>query len=120
MVEIRTIANQLNKDDAYVMKLCEDKQIEIQADSQGVWIYDCDAQQLLQQELQKPTRYNFRGMECTEVQRVMVGDKAMQPFWLCNIIKYLYRRQSVGDLKKAAVYLDMWIKEVEEKNEDIY
>ena len=120
MVEIRTIANQLNKDDAYVMELCKQKDIEIQADSQGMWLYDCDAQQLLQHELEKPTRYNFRGMECTEVQRVMIGDKAMQTFWLGNIIKYLYRRQSLGDLKKASVYLDMWIKEVEEKHADIY
>lgn len=51
MVEIRTIANQLNKDDAYVMELCKQKDIKIQADSQGMWIYDCDAEQLLQQEL---------------------------------------------------------------------
>lgn len=119
MVEIRTIANQLNKDDAYVMDLCKQKDIEIQADSQGMWIYDCDAEQLLQQELEKPTRYNFRGIECTELQRYLMGDKAMQTFWLGNIIKYLYRRTTVGDLKKAAVYLDMWIKEVE-KSGDIY
>lgn len=50
MVEITTLANQLNKDHDYVMKLCEDKGIEIQYDSQGCWIYDCDAEQLLQQE----------------------------------------------------------------------
>ena len=93
MVEIRTIANQLNKDDAYVMELCKQKDIEIQADSQGMWLYDCDAQQLLQQELEKPTRYNKRGMECTEVQRVMIGTEHMQSFWLGNIIKYLYRNQ---------------------------
>lgn len=119
MVEITTLANQLNKDHDYVMKLCEDKGIEIQYDSQGCWIYDCDAEQLLQQELQKPTRYNKRGMECTEIQRVMLGKEHMQTFWLGNIIKYLYRRDTVGDLKKAAVYLDMWIKEVE-KSGDIY
>lgn len=119
MVEVTTIANQLNKDHDYIMKLCEDKGIEIQYDSQGMWIYDCDAEQLLQQELQKPTRYNKRGMECTEVQRVMLGKEHMQTFWLGNIIKYLYRRDTVGDLKKAAVYLDMWIKEVE-KSGTIY
>lgn len=119
MVEITTIANQLNKDHDYVMKLCEQQDIEIQYDSQGMWLYDCDAEKLLQQELEKPTRYNFRGIECTQLQRYMIGDKAMQTFWLGNIMKYLYRRQSVGDLKKAAVYLDMWIKEVEDNNADI-
>lgn len=119
MVEITTIANQLNKDHDYVMQLCEQKGIEIQYDSQGCWIYDCDAEKLLQQELEKPTRYNFRGIECTALQRYMIGDKAMQTFWLGNIIKYLYRRQTVGDLKKARTYLDFWIKEVEENNGDI-
>lgn len=119
MVEIRTIANQLNKKDDYVMKLCEQQDIEIQADSQGMWLYDCDAEKLLQQELKTPTRYNFRGVECTEVQRIMIGDEAMQTFWMGNIVKYLYRRQSVGDLKKAAVYLQMWIDEVEKKGVDI-
>lgn len=119
MVEVRTIANQLNKDDAYIMKLCEDKQIEVQYDSQGCWIYDDQAKLLLDNELKTPTRYNFRGVECTEVQRIMIGDNAMQTFWMGNIIKYLYRRQSLGDLKKAAVYLDMWIKEAE-KSGTIY
>lgn len=113
MVEIRTIANQLNKDDDYVMKLCEQYDINIEYDSQGMWIYDEQAQKLLQQELKTPTRYNCRKLECVEVQRVMIGDEAMQAVWLGNIIKYLYRRQSVGDLKKAAVYLQMWIDEVE-------
>ena len=119
MTFITTIANQLNKDDAYVLKLCEDKQIEVHYDQDGVWIYDDQAKLLLDKELKTPTRYNFRGMECTEVQRVMIGDQAMQTFWMGNIIKYLYRRQTVGDLKKASVYLDMWIKEAE-KSGTIY
>lgn len=119
MVFITTIANQLNKDDAYVLKLCEDKQIEVHYDQDGVWIYDDQAKLLLDNELKTPTRYNFRGVECTEVQRIMIGDQAMQTFWMGNIIKYLYRRQTIGDLKKAAVYLDMWIKEAE-KSGNIY
>ena len=119
MTFITTIANQLNKDEAYILKLCEDKQIEVHYDQDGVWIYDDQAELLLDKELKTPTRYNFRGMECTEVQRVMIGDQAMQTFWMGNIIKYLYRRQTVGDLKKAAVYLDMWIKEAE-KSGNIY
>lgn len=119
MTFITTIANQLNKDEAYVLKLCEDKQIEVHYDQDGVWIYDDQAKLLLDKELKTPTRYNFRGMECTEVQRVMIGDQAMQTFWMGNIIKYLYRRQTVGDLKKAAVYLDMLIKEAE-KSGTIY
>ena len=78
MTFITTIANQLNKDEAYVLKLCEDKQIEVHYDQDGVWIYDDQAKLLLDKELKTPTRYNFRGMECTEVQRVMIGDQAMQ------------------------------------------
>lgn len=119
MTFVTTIANQLNKDEAYVLKLCEDKQIEVHYDQDGVWIYDDQAKLLLDNELKTPTRYNFRGVECTEVQRIMIGDQAMQTFWMGNIIKYLYRRQTVGDLKKAAVYLDMWIKEAE-KSGTIY
>ena len=113
MVFITTIANQLNKDDAYVMQLCEDKQIEVHYDQDGVWIYDDEAKRLLETELKTPSRYNFRGIECTDMQRYMIGSEAMQTFWIGNIVKYLYRRQNVGDLKKAAVYLDMLIKEVE-------
>lgn len=119
MTFVTTIANQLNKDDAYVLKLCEDKQIEVHYDQDGVWIYDDQAKLLLDKELKTPTRYNFRGIECTDMQRYMMGDEHIQTFWLGNIIKYLYRRQTVGDLKKAAVYLDMWIKEVEKNGGEI-
>lgn len=119
MTFITTIANQLNKPTSTILNLCNEYQIEVHYDQDGEWIYDDQAEKLLQQELEKPTRYNFRGIECTALQRYMIGDKAMQTFWLGNIIKYLYRRQSVGDLKKARTYLDFWIKEVEENNEDI-
>lgn len=119
MVEITTIANQLHKDHDYVMKLCEQKGVEIQADSQGMWLYDCDAETLLQQELEKPTRYNFRGMECTALQKIMItSDEGIQAFWLGNIIKYLYRRLNLSDLKKARQYLDFWIEFLEEKGDE--
>ena len=77
MVFITTIANQLNKDGAYVLKLCEDKQIEVHYDQDGVWIYDDQAKLLLDSELKTPTRYNFRGVECTEVHQpyTNIGDE---------------------------------------------
>lgn len=113
MTFVTTIANQLNKDDDYVMKLCEQNNIEVHYDQDGIWIYDDEAKRLLDTELKTPTRYNFRGIECTDMQRYMIGSEAMQTFWIGNIVKYLYRRQNVGDLKKASVYLNMLIEEVE-------
>ena len=115
MVELTTLANQLNKDDGYVLYLLQQKGIDIESDSQGIWIHDEDAKKLLQQEITTPTRYNKRGMECKDVQKVLAGEQGIQAIYLGNIIKYLYRRQSVGDLRKASTYLDMWIKEVEEE-----
>lgn len=112
---IRTLANELNKPDSYIIDLCEQKGIEVHYDQDGVWIYDDEAKRLEQIEFEKPTRYNFRGTDCTEVQRIFIGD-GMQKFWIGNVIKYLYRAGSVGDLKKARVYLDMIIEDVE-KNE---
>lgn len=119
MTFITTIANQLNKDDAYVLKLCEDKQIEVHYDQDGVWIYDDQAKLLLDNELKTPTRYNFRGMECTTLQKIMItSDEGIQAFWLGNIIKYLYRRLNLSDLKKARQYLDFWIEFLEEKGDE--
>ncbi len=88
MVEITTIANQLNKDHDYVMKLCEQQDIEIQYDSQGMWLYDCDAEKLVTTRTQKHRHViKFRGVECTEVQRIMIGDEAMQ-----NVLDGQYRQ----------------------------
>ena len=115
MVNITTLANQLNKDDDYIMWLCEQQHINIETDKSGMWLADADAKKLLQDEIKTPTRYNKRGMECKDIQRILAGKKGIQVIYLGNIIKYLYRRQSVGDLKKASVYLDMWIKEAEEQ-----
>lgn len=113
MVFITTIANQLNKQTGDVLELCEMHNIEVHYDQDGEWIYDDQASKLLDTELKTPTRYNFRGIECTDMQRYMIGSEAMQTFWIGNIVKYLYRRQNVGDLKKASVYLNMLIEEVE-------
>lgn len=113
MTFIETVAKELNKPASEVIKLCEQKQIEVHYDQDGIWIYDDQAKQLLKQEFEKPTRYNFRGIECTAVQRVLIGDDNMQKFWIGNVIKYIYRAGSIGDLKKARVYLDMIIDDAE-------
>ena len=119
MVFVTTIANQLNKDEAYVLKLCEDKQIEVHYDQDGVWIYDDQAKLLLDNELKTPTRYNCRELDCTTMQKIMISDDSIQSFWLGNIIKYLYRRLNVSDLKKARQYLDFWIEYLEKGDKNI-
>lgn len=115
MTSIRTIANNLNKTDEYVEGLCKSKNLIIEYDQDGAYISDEAAQQLLQQELEMPTRYNFRGVPCTDIQRHMLGDAGLQMFWLGNVLKYLYRSQSIGDLLKAKTYLQFIIDDAKEK-----
>lgn len=116
MTSITTIANNLNKDDKYIEQLCKDKNITIEYDQDGAYIADDQAKKLLQQEYETPTRYNFREVPCTDVQRYLLGNEGLRAFWIGNVIKYLYRRQSIGDIKKAAVYLDMLVKDMEANN----
>lgn len=111
MIEITTLANQLNKDDDYIAWLCEQKHIDISWDPDGGWVRDDDAKKLLEQEINEPTRYNKRGMECIDVQKVYCDNKNIQYSFLCNILKYLYRRNNIGDLEKAKVYLEKWIED---------
>jgi hypothetical protein len=67
-----------------------------------------------QEEIKKPARYNKKGkLECWDV----ILDQEMD-FLEGNIIKYLWRykeKNGVEDLKKARVYLDKLISEVEKK-----
>jgi hypothetical protein len=66
------------------------------------------------EEVQKPQRYNKRGkLECWDV----ILDQEMD-FLEGNIIKYVWRykeKNGVEDLKKARVYLDKLISEVNKK-----
>lgn len=66
------------------------------------------------EKLKKPERYNKRGkLECWDV----ILDQEMN-FLEGNIIKYVWRykeKNGVEDLKKAKVYLDKLISEVEKK-----
>lgn len=114
MTNITTIANNLNKDDQYVEQLCKDKNIEIEYDQDGAYISDHHAATLLEQEYKMPTRYNFREVPCTDVQRYLLGREGLRAFWIGNVIKYLYRRQNIGDIKKARTYLDMLVRDMEE------
>jgi hypothetical protein len=67
-----------------------------------------------QEEIKKPTRYNKRGkLECWDV----ILDQEMN-FLEGNILKYIWRykeKNGIEDLKKARVYLDKLISEVEKK-----
>lgn len=66
------------------------------------------------EEIKKPSRYNKRGkLECWDV----ILDQEMN-FLEGNVLKYLWRykeKNGVEDLKKAKVYLDKLILEVEKK-----
>jgi hypothetical protein len=66
------------------------------------------------EDIEKPTRYNKRGkLECWDV----ILDQEMN-FLEGNILKYLWRykeKKGVEDLKKARVYLDKLISEVDKK-----
>lgn len=66
------------------------------------------------EEIKKPTRYNKRGkLECWDV----IIDQEMN-FLEGNVLKYLWRyreKNGIEDLKKARVYLDKLISELEGK-----
>lgn len=114
MTSVTTIANKLNKDREYVLGLCDCYNIDVSYDPDGEWVRDDDdAKKLLEQEINVPTRYKRNGVECFDIQNIMCGGNNIQYSFLCNIIKYLFRRQNVGDLKKAYKYLGKWIEVID-------
>lgn len=114
MISIRTIANNLNKTDEYIEQVCKDKNISIEYDQDGAYLNDDQAKRLLRQEYEMPTRYNFRGIPCRDIQEAILGD-SMQAAWMFNVLKYIYRAGSVGDLEKAKTYLQFIIDDAKEK-----
>ncbi len=119
MTSIRTLANQLNKDDKYIEDICDLLKIVIEYDSDGEYITDADAKLLMEHETEKPNRYNNRGMECVDIQNIFCGNNNIQYYYMCCMLKYIYRRLNVGDLKKARVYLDKWVERIENGEEII-
>ena len=116
MVDIITLANQLNKDYDYIKQLCYNCEIPIHADKEGEFISDEDAQLFINKETKTPNRYNNRnGVECLDITDTLSCGNNIQYFYLGCIMKYLYRRINVTDLKKARVYLDKWIENAEKK-----
>jgi hypothetical protein len=115
MVNVITLANQLNKDYDYIKQLCYNCEIPIHADKEGEFISDEDAKLFMNNEVSVPTRYNKRGMECLDITNILSGDNNIQYFYLGCIMKYLYRRMNVTDLKKARTYLDKWIENAEKQ-----
>jgi hypothetical protein len=87
-------------------------------DSTGSYKFLLDPSQIIEilpkENLKKPERYNKRGkLECWDV----ILDQEMN-FLEGNIIKYVWRykeKNGIEDLKKAKVYLDKLISEVEKK-----
>lgn len=113
MVNVITLANQLNKDYDYIKQLCYNCEIPIHADKEGEFISDEDAKLFMNSEVSVPTRYNKRGVECLDITNTLSGDNNIQYFYLGCIMKYLYRRMNVTDLKKAGTYLNKWIENAE-------
>ena len=121
MKYISALATELNKPVSEVLNLLNaaDTKIYYDHDIDEQYINDDDYQEFIKDELEQPTRYNFRGPSCTEIQRIMLMNISdpMIAFWLGNVQKYLYRFQgNVGDLKKAKQYLEFVIKELEDEN----
>ena len=62
-------------------------------------------------EVHKPTHYNWRGTECKDVIRQLLGSEGYKRYCEGNVIKYLYRYTRKGtpatDIAKAAEYLRM-------------
>ena len=62
-----------------------------------------------------PDHYHKGGLECFDVIKAITGDK-YEGFLVGNIIKYIFRyrdKNGLEDCKKAAVYLNKLIKELE-------
>ena len=61
--------------------------------------------------IHKPTHYNWRGIECKDVIRQLLGSEGYKRYCEGNVIKYLYRYSRKGtpatDIAKAAEYLRM-------------
>lgn len=116
MTSVTTIANKLHKDREYILGLLDCYNIEPSYDAEGEWVRDDEAEKLLNQEVSEPTRYNKRnGVECLDITDTLSGDNNVQYFYLGCIMKYLYRRLNVTDLKKARTYLDKWIENAEKR-----
>lgn len=64
----------------------------------------------------KPNYYH--GDEVFDIMKSFVGDlKGMEPFYWCNVVKYILRFQGkngLQDLKKAQIYLQKLIDTYEE------
>nr|DAJ77203.1 MAG TPA: nucelotide kinase [Caudoviricetes sp.] len=62
-------------------------------------------------EVHKPNHYNWRGTECKDVIRQLLGSEGYKRYCEGNVIKYLYRYTRKGtpatDIAKAAEYLRM-------------
>lgn len=116
MIDIMRLCEQLNKDYDHIKDLCKKCDIEIHADKEGEFISDNDYKLFITNQVKTPTRYNKRnGVECLDITDTLSGDNNVQYFYLGCIMKYLYRRLNVTDLKKARTYLDKWIENAEKQ-----
>lgn len=60
-------------------------------------------------EVNHPARYAKDNVECIDAMRMTFGDEAVVGFCMCNVFKYLWRREDKGgqqDVDKALWYLD--------------
>lgn len=111
------IAERLNKTVEEVNYLAFKHNIVVYHDNaNGEYLNCTDSEKLLKLETETPTRYTKHGRECKDIIKDMLGSKGLQNFYLGNVIKYLYRNNSIGDIEKAKTYLEMYLDEVKEND----
>jgi hypothetical protein len=68
----------------------------------------------------RPSHYQAASVECIDCIRVQMTPEELAGFYRGNILKYLWRYKDKGgveDLKKARVYLDWMISDMEAGDE---
>lgn len=69
-----------------------------------------------------PQHYNQGGIECIDaIKAATIGKTGIEAFCIGNAIKYLWRyekKNGLEDVKKAQVYINRLIQELEQKKEN--
>ncbi len=114
---LRDIAKRLNKTDEEIQELAFKHDIVIYDDyARGKYLSSTDSEILLELETKTPTRYTKHGRECKDIIKDVLGEDGLKNFYLGNVIKYIYRNNSIGDIEKAKTYLQMYLEEVKDND----
>jgi hypothetical protein len=78
---------------------------------------DCD-KAATSDAVSHPAHYTSGGIECIQAMRAALGPEEYRGYLRGNVLKYIWRCRLKGgaeDLRKARVYLDWLIEEMEEE-----